>query len=547
MKDFSCSSDVQDWSNSSIAEAVVRTHELATNSERSFGFRVSWAKWPVGIVELAKKRNKRIPSPQPLSPQGRGEGHGTASRLLSQNRCWSVRCFPLVVTYGLICAVCVGCNHSPDSTQSATTTSTATTGSAPAIKVTPITPVRKTLVRVVEQPGQVEAFQEAPLFAKVTGYVKKLNVDLGDLVSGPKLDESGNSISPGQILCELDVPELKDEYAQKVAMLEQATASVKQSQAAINVAEAVLVLSQAKVAEIEAAAERDQANYDRWKSESNRVTELAKSGSVGQKVADETLNQLRSADADRHQTAAKLLSTRATIQESRALLEKAKADLQAAEARSHVAVADADRAKDMLDYARIQAPFDGRISARNIHVGHLARASGTNRDQPLLVVARVDKVRVVVDVPEADAVLIRDGCDATVRIPSLVGSAINGKVSRSGWSLDPSTRTLRVEIDVDNVNGALREGMFVTAEVKAATRENVLSLPRSAVLVQDKATFCHTIDTNGKVQLVPIQLGIQSGTDVEVQQGLQGDERVIGMNSAAFKPGQIVEAVAPAK
>ena len=106
---------------------------------------------------------------------------------------------------------------------------------------------------------------------------------------------------------------------------------------------------------------------------------------------------------------------------------------------------------------------------------------------------------------------------------------------------------IRVEIDVDNASGALREGMFVTAEVKAATRENVLSLPRSAVLVQDKATFCHTIDTNGKVQLVPIQLGIQSGTDVEVQQGLQGDERVIGMNSAAFKPGQIVDAETPAK
>jgi RND family efflux transporter MFP subunit len=445
---------------------------------------------------------------------------------------------------GLLCVLCFGCNRSAGTSSEAGTSKIAS--AATPIKVTPIVPVRKTLIRIVDQPGQVEAFEEAPLFAKVTGYVRKLWVDLGDAVTGPKFDSSGKLISPGQVLCELDIPELVEEHAQKLALMEQAQANVEQSRAAIDVAEAVLLSSQAKISELEATAEKDQANYDRWKSEARRVAELAKSGSIGQKVAEEAENQSKAADAERRQTVAKVVSAKALIQESKALVEKAKADFNVARSRAKVAAADADRTKTMVEYGQIHAPFDGRISARNIHVGHLVRTSDSSRE-PLLIVSRIDKVRVVIDVPEADAVLIQDGCEATVRIPSLPGTSFPGKVSRSGWSLNSGTRTLRVEVDVNNTTGSLRQGMYVTGELKAAVRENVISLPRSAVLTQDKGTYCHTIDATGKVQLVPIQLGIQSGTDVEIQQGLSGNERVIGANSSAFKPGQIVEISDPAK
>ncbi len=447
----------------------------------------------------------------------------------------------------LLCAVAIGCNRPVATAPASNPAASATASALPPIKVTPITPVRKTLIRMVEQPGQVEAFEEAPLFAKVTGYVQKLWVDLGDAVTGPKYDESGKLVSTGQVLCELAIPELEEERDQKLALIEEANANVAQAQAIIEVAQAMLVSSQAKVAELEAQAEKDQANYDRWKSEAKRVAELAKSGSLGQKVSDETENQFRAADAERRQTTAKLRSATASIQESKARVDKAKADLQVAQSRSKVAVADVERTQTMVAYGQIHAPFDGRISARNIHVGHLVRANESGREPPMLIVVRIDKVRVVIDVPEADAILIHDGCDATVRVPSMPGMSFSGKVSRSGWSLNPGTRTLRVEIDVNNSNGTLRQGMYVTGELKAAVRENVLSLPRSAILVNDKATYCHTIDTTGKVQLVPVQLGIQSGVDVEIQQGLNGDEQVIGANSAAFKPGQIVEVAGPAK
>ena len=417
-------------------------------------------------------------------------------------------------------------------------------GAQPPIKVAPIKPARKTLVRMVEQPGQVEAFEEAPLFAKVTGYVQKLHVDLGDKVTGPKSDEAGKQTAPGQVLCELVIPELNEEHAQKLALIEQAEANVKQAVAAIQVAEAAQASALAKVVETEAAAERDQAVYNRWKSETARVAELVKSGSLSQKVSDETTSQLEAADADRRQTAAKVRSATAMIQEAGALIDKAKSDLVAAQARAKVAVADAERTKAILDYTSIRAPFDGRIAARHIHIGHLVRAIGN--DSPLLVVVRIDRVRVKVDVPEADAVLIQDGCEATVRVPSLPGTSFPATVSRSGWSLDPGTRTLRVEIDVDNVSRTLRQGMYVSAELKAAVRENALALPRAAVLTQDKVTFCHVIDASGKVTRAPVQIGIQSGAEVEIRNGLSGDEQVIGTNSAAFKEGQIVEVVAPA-
>ena len=446
----------------------------------------------------------------------------------------------------LLFVAVLGCDRTSGVAAHATASTATTAAAAPPIKVTPIKPVRKTLVRMVEQPGQVEAFEEAPLFAKVTGYVQKLHVDLGDKVTGPKSDAAGKPTAPGQVLCELAIPELNEEHAQKLALIEQADANVKQAEAAIDVAEAARTSAQAKVAEMEAAAERDQAVYIRWKSEAARVAELVKSGSLSQKVSDETASQFQAADADRRQTAAKVRSATAVIQEASALIDKAKADLVAAQARAKVAVAEAERTKTMLDYTLIRAPFDGRIAARNIHIGHLVRATGSGNDAPLLVVVRVDKVRVKVDVPEADAVLIQDGCEATVRVPAAPGTSFPGKVARSGWSLDPGTRTLRVEIDVDNASGTLRQGMYVTSELKAAVRENALALPRAAVLTQDKVTFCHVIDTTGKVTRAPVQLGIQSGAEVEIRTGLSGDEQVIGANSAAFKEGQIVEVVAPA-
>ena len=107
-----------------------------------------------------------------------------------------------------VVVILLGCGKDPN-----VAAPIAAAAAVPPIKVTPIKPVRKTLVRMVEQPGQVEAFEEAPLFAKVTGYVQKLHVDLGDKVTGPKYDSVGKQTAPGQVLCELAIPELNEDPA----------------------------------------------------------------------------------------------------------------------------------------------------------------------------------------------------------------------------------------------------------------------------------------------------------------------------------------------
>ncbi|MBM4076223.1 MAG: efflux RND transporter periplasmic adaptor subunit, partial [Planctomycetes bacterium] len=115
----------------------------------------------------------------------------------------------------LVIVATAGCNQSPAPVPSAKASDgKGATSTQPPIKVSRITPTRKTLVRVVEQPGQVEAFEEAPLYSKVTGYVESLKVDLGDRVKGPQFDSTGNVVEPGQVLCELSVPEVIEELHQ---------------------------------------------------------------------------------------------------------------------------------------------------------------------------------------------------------------------------------------------------------------------------------------------------------------------------------------------
>jgi RND family efflux transporter MFP subunit len=154
---------------------------------------------------------------------------------------------------------------------------------------------------------------------------------------------------------------------------------------------------------------------------------------------------------------------------------------------------------------------------------------------PLLVISRVDPVRVVVEVPQTDALLVRPGSPTSLRVQSLPGASFSGQVTRTSESLDSGNRTLRVEIDLANLDGTLKPGAYVQAELEVAVRENALSLPRTAILTQDKNTFCLSVGDQGKVVRTPVQLGIQAGTDVEILSGLTGSERVITANVAGSR------------
>lgn len=405
-------------------------------------------------------------------------------------------------------------------------------------RATVMVPQRKPLIRIVELPGRVEAYEVTPLHAKATGYVVKIPVDVGDSIRGPSGDD------PGALLCELEVPELKEELAQKSAMVAQANAEVSQSEASVKVAEAAVRSANAKVTEAKAAVEREESIYVRWESEFQRVAQLVESGAVTKKVADETRAQRDAADAGRKEVAARIASVEAQQQEFTADLEKARADAVAARSRLAVAEADARRVAAISNYTSIRAPFDGIVVERNIHTGHLVQA-GTSNFKPLFVVMRTDPVRVIIDVPETDAVHITPQTKVEIKIPSSPGNTHVGTITRSSWSLNTTSRTMPAEVHIPNPEGHWRPGQYVQARLTAAEVENSLSLPRSAIITQDKQTYCFAVDDDNKVRRIPISLGLLAGTDVEIREGLAGSERVISVNASAFREGQVVDPASP--
>jgi RND family efflux transporter MFP subunit len=411
------------------------------------------------------------------------------------------------------------------------------------VRVTPITPVHKTLIRRTEQPGQIQAMEQAPIHAKVSGYVAKVQVDIGDRVQGPVYDGEGNLEKPGQELLVIDAPELKKELLQKQAAVEQAKAEVKQARAAVQVAEAMRDSADALVAEAEATRTRTQAEYVRWQSELQRFTSLAAQKAVTDKLVDETRSKFQAAEAARKETTAKIDSAKAQRSESAAQVTKAEADFEAAQAKQAVAEADEQRVRVLNEYCVLRAPFDGVVAARRVDTGHLIRESGAK--EPLLEVVRADTVRIFVDVPEVDAGLIAAEAEAVIRIPAQRGEPLKAQVTRSSWVLNTSTRTLRVEIDLPNAEGRLRPGMYVVADLKVAERPDALVIPKSAVL-PGPAPACWRIDDSDQLVRQPIQLGLESGGEVEVVSGLSGEERLIGVNVGAFREGQQVEAVSAA-
>ena len=409
------------------------------------------------------------------------------------------------------------------------------TPSATAIdRVTAGKPVRKTLKLITTQPGRIEAFEEAPLFPKLAGYVQEVLVDIGD------------SVKKDQLLIKLSIPEMLDEVKQMEALVKQSEAEVSQAEAAIKSAEAMAGTAEAKVAQAKAGIGRAVGEYERWKAEHARMTELAAKGSVTQKLVDETQNQLQAADAARQEADANVKSAEASLRAARANVQKSQADLVAAGARQKVATANLAHTKTMLAYAEIKAPFNGVVTQRNVDTGHYVHPITGSATQPLLVIAQTEQVRVFVDVPEMEAPLVDAGekpDSATVRVQSLGEKGIDGKVTRTSWSLDKANRSLRAEIDLPNKDGKLRPGMYAKVDILLDERNDVLTLPTTAIVRDGSATYCCTIDS-GKIDRKKIELGLRSGADVEVRSGLDADQLVVLARADSLVQGQPVEVIA---
>ncbi|HEX6963651.1 MAG TPA: efflux RND transporter periplasmic adaptor subunit [Lacipirellula sp.] len=392
-------------------------------------------------------------------------------------------------------------------------------------------PTRKTLVLTSTQPARIEAYEQTPLFAKLAGYVGEVRVDIGDVV---KQD---------QPLVALRIPELTDDAQRKQALVAQAEAEVAQAAANVDAVKAAADTAAAKVAEAAAGVSRAEADLQRWTAEFSRIKQLAAGGSVTQKLVDESQSQLDAARAAREAAAAAVQSAEAGAREAKAMIAKAEADHAAAAARREVAKADLAHAQTMLTYATITAPFDGVVTQRWIDTGHFVQpAAGAAR--PLLVVARTDKVRVFLDIPELEAELVDKGDPVSLDVQALNGAKLSAPVARTSWSLNTANRSLRVEVDVPNENSTLRPGMYAAGTIELERRENALTLPAAAIVRADDAAYCCVV-ADGKIRRTPVTLGLRSGADVELLSGIDQQATVVLARAESLADGQPVSIITP--
>lgn len=283
-------------------------------------------------------------------------------------------------------------------------------------------------------------------------------------------------------------------------------AHVKASQllATIEAPELDAQLRQARADEASA-----QANYTYAKSTADRWQQMLKTQSVSQQDADTRV-------ADR--------------QAKQAALEAAKANV------AHLA--------ELVGYEQVQAPFDGVITARNIDVGSLVTAGGTpgtaGVSGELFHIQQTDTLRVFVDVPQNDAPYVNADTAVWLTTQQYPGRRIVGHVARNAGAIDPASRTLRVEIDVDNRDGALMPGAYAQVHLELATTRPALDLPVSALLFRPNGVTVAVVGSDGKTALKTVQAGRDFGTRMEITNGLLPTDRVIDNPGDAITAGQPV-------
>ncbi len=257
----------------------------------------------------------------------------------------------------------------------------------------------------------------------------------------------------------------------------------------------------AVVAVLKAETQERQAALDAAQSEQTRVKALAATGSVTEKAAHEADLRVEQAMAAQNVTTAKLAE-----------------------------------AEQMLAYASIPAPFDGIVSVRNVDPGDLVAADTATT---LIQVDSITPLRVVAYIPERDAVWLNNGDPATLSFDAYPGQTFSATVTRTAGVLDPDTRRMRAEIDLDNSKGLLFPGMYGQTTIELKTRRNALVVPAGAVRLNDGPPHVYAVE-NGTVKRIPVTLGNDNGMQIEVAAGLTGNEQIVVNGLGRLRDGDAV-------
>lgn len=294
-------------------------------------------------------------------------------------------------------------------------------------------------------PGNVQAFTDTPIYSRTNGYLKKWYFDIG------------SHVRKGQLLAEIETPEVDQQLSQSRAELE-----------------------------------RIQANEQLAGVTSNRWQALLAKHAVSQQEADQ-----------------------------------AKSNYIAAQAAVDASKANVRRLEQLQNYERIVAPFDGIITARNTDIGDLIDAgSGSNNPRELFHLAATNKLRVYVAVPEVDSNDVHDGDAVNLTTDADPNLQIPGRVVRNADAIDSTTRTLNVEVDIDNVKNVLRPGAYVFVHFHFPSASKAVTIPSNTLLFRSEGLRVGVVKGD-RVQLVPITIGHDYGGSVEVTSGLTPTDEVI--------------------
>jgi RND family efflux transporter MFP subunit len=334
-------------------------------------------------------------------------------------------------------------------------------------------------------------YQEIDVMAKVSGYIRQINVDIGDRVK------------EGQLLATLEIPEMQDDVTRAAAAIEEATAE--------------LATARDELQRAESAHDMAHLSYSRILDVSKREP-----GLVPQQEVDEVHSRDLVAEAQ---------------------VAGAKSHITACEQRIRVSQAEQSHVKTLYQYAVITAPFTGVVTKRYANTGSLIQAGTSSQTQamPVIRLSENGRLRLALPVPESAVPLIRLGSPVDVRVSSL-NRTFPGVVARFADKVDESTRTMKTEVDVLNPTLVLIPGMYAEVDLTTEQRKNVLSVPMEAVDGSGDSAQVFTVQTSGRIQIVPVRLGVESAQRIEIRSGdlKEGDDVVVG-SRAGLKNGNQVQ------
>jgi multidrug resistance efflux pump len=290
----------------------------------------------------------------------------------------------------------------------------------------------------VPVPAYVEAYYQADLLARVAGPVLSVSKDLGDLVQ------------KGELLAEIDVPDLAAAVADKEAIIRQRASDVDLAIAKANSAAAAVAVGREMVGQRQAEVRQAMAMRDYREKEMRRFSSLVNDKAVTRDVLEESERSFQASEAGYEGAQASVGKAKADVQEMEANSRAAFVDIEVKRNLLRVAEKDRDLALTMMDLAKLRAPFDGVIVGRKVDVGRFVQNASTGSTTPVLTVARLDMVTVYAKLPDDFADLLRDQTIASIRMEKRPGLEVRGKVTRYAPFIESRDRTLRVEVDLYN-------------------------------------------------------------------------------------------------